>query len=132
MGSLYTSIIPNLGLKGMGACIANSNSKKIIMLNGSLDRETGNMTASEIVQAIVDALNMRYTSLETSYSVANFVTDVVAPRNGGIVLDLDKLAQMGVTVHECDSVPAPNAVDSRYYDASAFVDLLARELRSGA
>lgn len=131
MGSLYTSIIPNLGLKGMGAEIAKSKGKKILMLNGCTDRETGSMRASDVVQAIVDAVNMRYTSIETAFTVKDIITDVVAPRDGGIALDMDVLDAMGVVVHQCDSDPAPNmANNSRHYDAHAFVRLLGDIIKS--
>lgn len=41
IGSLYTSILPCLVLKGVGEAIASSSIKfKILILNGSLDRET--------------------------------------------------------------------------------------------
>jgi 2-phospho-L-lactate transferase/gluconeogenesis factor (CofD/UPF0052 family) len=61
IGSLYTSIIPCLILKGVGEKIATaSNLKyKILILNGSLDRETRaagmEFTAREFVKAIADA-----------------------------------------------------------------------------
>lgn len=42
IGSLYTSIIPNLILKDVGAAIANPAIKhKILILNSTIDRETG-------------------------------------------------------------------------------------------
>lgn len=131
MGSLYTSIIPNVCLRGMSEAIAKSECKKVIMLNGSLDRETGRMKASEIVQALVDAVNMRYTAHETSYAVRDIVTDVMYPQNGGIVVDVDVLASMGVQAHECESVPAPSSAASpaAHYDSVAFVTRLARFLR---
>jgi 2-phospho-L-lactate transferase/gluconeogenesis factor (CofD/UPF0052 family) len=131
MGSLYTSIIPNIGLKGMGGEIAKSKGKKILMLNGCTDRETGSMRASDVVQAIVDAVNMRYTSVETTFTAQDIITDVVAPRDGGIALDMDVLDAMGVVVHQCDSDPAPNmANNSRHYDAHAFVRLLGDIIKS--
>lgn len=128
MGSLYTSIVPNLALKSMGDAVKNASCKKVLMLNGGLDRETGTMSASDIVQAIVDALNMKYTSAELENPVLAYVTDVVVPRGGGIRIDVDALAAMGVRVHECDSVPAPvkNAIDTVHYEPSAFVQLLTR------
>ena len=128
MGSLYTSIVPNLALKTMGDTIANASCKKVLMLNGGHDRETGTMTASEIVQAVVDALNMKYTSVELEHSVLAYVTDVVAPRGGGVRLDVAELAALGLRVHECDSFPAPvkNAIDTVHYEPRAFVDLLTR------
>ncbi|KAL1902920.1 hypothetical protein Sste5346_000832 [Sporothrix stenoceras] len=65
IGSLYTSIIPSLVLRGVGAaisCIGNNGDpprKKVLILNSKLDRETGPsnqaMTAVDFVRAIVAA-----------------------------------------------------------------------------
>ncbi|EEH49596.2 uncharacterized protein PADG_05675 [Paracoccidioides brasiliensis Pb18] len=60
IGSLYTSIIPSIILKGVGKAISNSGARqKILILNGSLDRETGPATkpytAIDFVEAIVRA-----------------------------------------------------------------------------
>lgn len=57
IGSLYTSIIPSLILQGMGASISNEAGPrfKILILNGSLDRETGGFSASDFVAAIARA-----------------------------------------------------------------------------
>ncbi|KAL1966843.1 hypothetical protein VTN77DRAFT_3808 [Rasamsonia byssochlamydoides] len=60
IGSLYTSIIPSLILRGIGKAISSSPARhKILILNGSLDRETGPssnpFTAVDFVEAIVRA-----------------------------------------------------------------------------
>ncbi|KAJ5120368.1 uncharacterized protein N7515_009756 [Penicillium bovifimosum] len=60
IGSLYTSIIPSIVLRGVGKSIVSSPARhKILILNGSLDRETGPMSApfaaSDFVEAIVCA-----------------------------------------------------------------------------
>ncbi|WEW61050.1 hypothetical protein PRK78_006539 [Emydomyces testavorans] len=60
IGSLYTSIIPSLILRGVGHAISTCPARhKILILNGSLDRETGPSThpytASDFVEAIVRA-----------------------------------------------------------------------------
>jgi 2-phospho-L-lactate transferase/gluconeogenesis factor (CofD/UPF0052 family) len=60
IGSLYTSIIPSLILRGVGKAISTSPARyKILILNGSLDRETGPpsqpFTATDFVEAIVRA-----------------------------------------------------------------------------
>lgn len=59
MGSLYTSICPTLCLDGVGEAIAGRSVPKVMMLNGSHDRETaccgahdGPMTAADMVQAV--------------------------------------------------------------------------------
>jgi 2-phospho-L-lactate transferase/gluconeogenesis factor (CofD/UPF0052 family) len=41
MGSLYTSVIPSLIAQGVGETIRMSSKPKILLLNGSPDRETG-------------------------------------------------------------------------------------------
>ncbi|KLJ06886.1 hypothetical protein EMPG_17618 [Blastomyces silverae] len=60
IGSLYTSIIPCIILRGVGKAIANSGARqKILILNGSIDRETGpaqqSFTAIDFIEAIVRA-----------------------------------------------------------------------------
>ncbi|KAL6721634.1 hypothetical protein ACLMJK_000738 [Lecanora helva] len=58
IGSLYTSIIPSLILQGIGTSISNANNGprfKILLLNGSLDRETGGFTATNFIAAIARA-----------------------------------------------------------------------------
>lgn len=60
IGSLYTSIIPAIILRGVGKSIMTSPARhKILILNGSLDRETGPPSepflASDFVEAIARA-----------------------------------------------------------------------------
>lgn len=61
IGSLFTSIIPSLILRGVGDAIATNPSckAKVLILNGCLDRETGPpscpFAATDFVAAIADA-----------------------------------------------------------------------------
>ncbi|KAI6351368.1 hypothetical protein MCOR25_009974 [Pyricularia grisea] len=62
IGSLYTSIIPSLILRGVGAAIAGGGgaaATKVLILNSSVDRETGPkedpMTAVDFVVALARA-----------------------------------------------------------------------------
>lgn len=62
IGSLYTSIIPSLVLRGVGEAICRNSraaGAKILILNGALDREVGPQnrpfTAADFVEAIVQA-----------------------------------------------------------------------------
>ncbi|ORZ01272.1 hypothetical protein BCR43DRAFT_486662 [Syncephalastrum racemosum] len=59
IGSLYTSIVPNLILRNVGNTIAHSSSlvHKILLLNGSNDRETCDFTAVDFIDTIAAALN---------------------------------------------------------------------------
>ncbi len=57
IGSLYTSLAPSLILRGVGEAIARPGGPrlKILLLNGSLDRETPGYTATDFVAAIAQA-----------------------------------------------------------------------------
>ncbi|KAF2103984.1 UPF0052-domain-containing protein [Rhizodiscina lignyota] len=61
IGSLYTSIVPNLILRGVGEAIARTPSirHKVLILNSTIDRETGPssepFTATDFVAAIARA-----------------------------------------------------------------------------
>ena len=59
IGSLYTSIVPALVLNGIGAALAHTEGPrfKVLILNGSLDRETGPdpFTAADFVASITRA-----------------------------------------------------------------------------
>ncbi|KAI8339737.1 hypothetical protein BC941DRAFT_421282 [Chlamydoabsidia padenii] len=59
IGSLYTSILPCLILRGIGNAIANSTSLKykVLILNGTPDRETDCYTAVDFIGTITNALN---------------------------------------------------------------------------
>ncbi|CEG68446.1 hypothetical protein RMATCC62417_04705 [Rhizopus microsporus] len=59
IGSLYTSILPCLILRKIGHAIANSPSlkHKILILNGTTDRETDGYTALDFIGTITNALN---------------------------------------------------------------------------
>ncbi|KAG2448935.1 hypothetical protein HYH02_005693 [Chlamydomonas schloesseri] len=114
MGSLYTSICPTLCLEGMGEAIASRPVPKVMMLNGSHDRETaccgahdGPMTAADMVQAVCDALNRRRTRRPCGrlrHPPGAYVTGLLVPRGGAIRVDPQALALLGVRhILEVDS-----------------------------
>jgi 2-phospho-L-lactate transferase/gluconeogenesis factor (CofD/UPF0052 family) len=60
IGSLYTSVVPSIVLKGVGEALRTTPARhKILILNGSIDRETGPssnpFSAFDFVQAITRA-----------------------------------------------------------------------------
>ena len=59
IGSLYTSIVPCLVLRNIGNAIARSTTlkHKILLLNGSNDRETSDHTALDFITTVTAALN---------------------------------------------------------------------------
>lgn len=104
MGSLYTSIAPSLVLQGVGEAVAARAVPKILLLNGSHDRETsaclrhpGPMTATDFVRAVSSALNReggRGSQLLNHASA--YVNIVMVPEGSGIAVDEDELAALGV------------------------------------
>eukprot|EP00850_Spirogloea_muscicola_P021743 SM000260S09939 [mRNA] locus=s260:66412:70343:+ [translate_table: standard] len=99
MGSLYTSIMPSLVPRGVGEAIAARTCPKILFLNGSHDRETAGMTASDFVAAISEELNRRYGEDTERYRhpPSAFVNVLVAPKGGDVPVDIPKLEDMRVT-----------------------------------
>ncbi|KAJ5090984.1 hypothetical protein N7532_009668 [Penicillium argentinense] len=124
IGSLYTSIIPAVILRGVGKSIVTSPARhKILILNGSLDRETGPptqpFTASDFVEAITRAgeesrgrhLRHRHSSHQSSGLPAptasmqstqtlpytSYVTHILHLDGPGTPhVDRERLAQMGI------------------------------------
>ncbi|KAI9928199.1 hypothetical protein MW887_002232 [Aspergillus wentii] len=111
IGSLYTSIIPSMILQGVGRTIVSSPARhKILILNGSLDRETGPpsepFTASDFVEAITRAgeesrgrgpsspnKNVRNNPLPYN----SYVTHILHLDGPGTpCVDRERLAQMGI------------------------------------
>lgn len=107
MGSLYTSICPSLVLRGVGETIAARSCLKVLILNGTHDRETAGMTASAYVTSITDALNRKFCDHvevqhcddpcpSLDFSPSDFITVMLVPADGEIVVDVEKLAEMGI------------------------------------
>lgn len=106
MGSLYTSICPSLVLRGVGETIAARSCLKVLILNGTHDRETAGMTASAYVSSITDALNRKFCdSLESQcddpcpsldHSPSDYITVMLVPEGGEIEVDVENLSEMGI------------------------------------
>lgn len=110
IGSLYTSLVPSLILRGVGDAIAFGAAKqKILILNGSLDRETsssagGPYTGMDFVRAIVRACQEsrgifdREAALYTE-ELRRFVTHVVyIEEEGAPVVSKRESADAGIEV----------------------------------
>jgi hypothetical protein len=89
IGSLYTSTIPIVILKGVSSALKLCP-KKVFLLNGNPDRETAGMDAEAYVKAIVAACEYsgsRYTSLKEQ----PFITHLVYLASGPIPVQEDVL-----------------------------------------
>ncbi|CAA0819920.1 maternal effect embryo arrest 18 [Striga hermonthica] len=98
MGSLFTSICPSLVLHGIGEIISSRACSKVLLLNGTHDRETCDFTASCFVTAITDALNRKYGGPHNCLvnSPSQYINTVFAPKEGQIPIDIDSLAAQGI------------------------------------
>jgi hypothetical protein len=131
-GSLYTSIVPCLILPGVGEAVSQVSGRKILILNGSYDRETHDMTATDFVHAITNALNRfvltmmimplrlariidshyqllfdvtnRYGDLKQP--VGSYIDTLVVSRTSEIECNVPDLARLGIRVVYVDGDPA--------------------------
>lgn len=118
IGSLMTSIIPVIILRGIGRAIANdldANNerklkKKILLLNGCTDRETFGMSATDFIRVIFDLAI--YSLKKSKYSENrinqlkwnNIITHLIYMKNSKIQVDIEYLASMGISCVEVDKV----------------------------
>ncbi|KAI0249470.1 UPF0052-domain-containing protein [Lactifluus subvellereus] len=113
-GSLWTSIIPCLALRGVASAIASSRSlrAKVLFLNSKNDRETEGYTAVNYIQAIARTLNERYQkdpyglgpdNAATTYPISAFVTHIVHLRGCAVHVDVTLAAEHGVRCIEVES-----------------------------
>ncbi|KAK8439846.1 hypothetical protein ACI3LY_004726 [Candidozyma auris] len=102
IGSLMTSIVPILVLKGIGKAIAHDFSpgkKRILLLNGCEDRETYGLTAIDYVETIIKSAQY---SLEKSHQEykhlkwCNFVTHLFFMKDPRITVDKESLEKKGI------------------------------------
>lgn len=103
IGSLFTSIIPSLVLRGVGEAIASPLIRsKILILNGTIDRETGPSsdpyTALDFVKAIANACaesrNIPKPSQEAYVQYVNYVIYLDSPNSPKV--DKDAFNRIGI------------------------------------
>lgn len=131
IGSLYTSIIPSLILQGMGASISQAGGPrfKILILNGSLDRETGGFSAVDFIAAIARAgEESRGEYLADGGGVeqslwSKYVTHLIHLDGDGVPrVDREELGKWGV---ECVRLYGRRSVDGvTRYDGKALTQAL--------
>lgn len=133
IGSLYTSIIPSLILQGVGAAISRAAGPrfKILILNGSLDRETGGFTASDFLDAITRACLESQGNMFTADSTFNidrgtwgrFVTHLIHLDGEGVpTVDKGEMVKYGI---ECVRLYGRKGEDGvARYDGKALAQAL--------
>jgi hypothetical protein len=104
IGSLYTSIIPCLILKEVGEALANPGIRlKILILNGSIDRETGPTSSpfaakdfiAAIAKACASSRNLADQAREKYWR--NYVTHIIHLEGAGAPkVDKEELKELGI------------------------------------
>ncbi|KAA8519681.1 hypothetical protein F0562_013874 [Nyssa sinensis] len=110
MGSLFTSVCPSLVLLGIGEIISSRSCPKVLLLNGTHDRETSGFSASCFVTAIRDALNRTYGDPQNCLRnhPSQYINTLLVPKDGQIPVDVECLAAQGIfNVISVDSVHDP-------------------------
>ncbi|XP_047262841.1 putative gluconeogenesis factor isoform X4 [Capsicum annuum] len=110
MGSLFTSICPSLVLLGVGEAISLRSCPKVLLLNGTHDRETSGFSASCFVTAITDALNRTYGDHHNCLTNPpnKYINTLLVPKNGLIPVDIESLGSQGIfNVVTVDSIHDP-------------------------
>jgi 2-phospho-L-lactate transferase/gluconeogenesis factor (CofD/UPF0052 family) len=88
VGSLWSSICPSLIPAGVGEAVAARDCAKVLMLNGSRDRETTGMGVMDVVRAVASSLNRQHArgasrgARPLDHPASAYVTAVLAPAGG--------------------------------------------------
>lgn len=107
-GSLYTSIIPNLVIKGIAENIVKSSSKKIYVSNVMTQHgETDNYSVSDHVKAINKHLNENIFDVVIANSkkiTGDILEHYKHSKQDEVFLDFDELTKMNIEVKYADDV----------------------------
>jgi len=130
IGSLFTSIIPSLVLRGVGEAIVSPTIRsKILILNGTLDRETGPstnpFTALDFVAAIANACSdSREMPRPQAHNYWHYVTHVIYLDGPGCpAVDKDAFNAIGIESMRLYGRRDGNGKGGRY-DAKALTQAL--------
>lgn len=118
IGSLMTSIVPVVLLKGVGKAIAHEvhsdsgrRRKRVLLLNGCEDRETFGMDAVNYVEVIVRLASYSLGTADDSAPWDRYVTHLFHMKEPRIAVDQQRLREKGIVCVEVARAPG-----SDYYD----------------
>ncbi|KAI0757600.1 UPF0052-domain-containing protein [Daedaleopsis nitida] len=111
-GSLWTSIMPCLALKGVANAIAGSRAlkAKILLLNSANDRETDGYTAVDYIRTVAQTLNDGHhaplygglSKADTIYPISAFITHLVYLKGTAVEVDIARITALGVRCLEVE------------------------------
>lgn len=98
IGSLMTSIIPVLVLRGVGKALSSSRAPKILLLNGCEDRETIGLEAIDYVRKIVELAHYSISASERQMNTPwnDIVTHLLYMKDPRIGVDVEALVAKGI------------------------------------
>lgn len=116
IGSLMTSVVPIVVLKGIGraiACGINPNKKRVLFLNGCEDRETFGMRAVDYVRIIVELAqySLEKSNQEVTDQWTKYVTHLFYMERPNIPVDIEILQQKGII---CVEICRDSSMCDRY------------------
>ena len=112
VGSLWSSICPSLIPAGVGEAVAARDCAKVVMLNGSRDRETTGMGVMDVVRAVTSSLNRQHArgagrgARPLDHPPSAYVTAVLAPAGGEFDAEAARDALAAVGIHTVITVAA--------------------------
>jgi len=96
IGSLMTSTIPVLILKGIGMAIRRSGAKKVLLLNGNYDRETFGLTAMDFINTICKAIKYSINDEKVDLNYNEIVTHLIYMNDSEIPVDVAHIEELGI------------------------------------
>ncbi|PWN31804.1 UPF0052-domain-containing protein [Meira miltonrushii] len=105
-GSLWTSIVPCIALRGVATAISTSVNLqyKILLLNTTHDRETSGLEAMDFVKVLTES--MRHCDQLDSLPVSKVVTHIIYSPQGRIPINVEQMQREGI---QCVPVDLPSA-----------------------
>lgn len=124
-GSLWTSVMPTLCLRGVAQAIAGSHAlrAKVLLLNSENDRETDGYTAVDYVSAIVRTLNSQRRG-GREWPTSAFVTHLVYLEKTSVAVDEAAFRDMGVS---CVCIPGDQQKFEETSVAKAMAQILSHD-----
>ncbi|KAI0089871.1 UPF0052-domain-containing protein [Irpex rosettiformis] len=138
-GSLWTSIVPCLALRGVANAIARSKSlrAKILLLNSQNDRETDGYSAADYIMTVVRTLNTSYQrhyvglgDVSTLYPTSAFVTHLLYLKGTIVPVDVEQLTILGVKCVQVEATPPDDGKPPKF-DAQNVREAILEVLRQG-
>lgn len=96
IGSLMTSTIPVIILKGIGSAIIKSSARKVLLLNGNYDRETFGLTAVDFIATILKAVEYSIHDEKVQFGAKDVVTHLVYMEGCEIPVDVEMIEKVGI------------------------------------